>query len=927
MRIRSKLLLAMTVPLALLIVQILVVNAFIRELQSATSFIGSAHTVIEADFEALEGVTDLRQELKQLPSRYVADRSAAGGAADPLQTGWNELTSLVNLIRLSNASKSLEPGVVEAVTQAFAAATEEFEQTKEIAAGAAADLDTLLERAIFIDKALNSLAEALDSLAVNLRKRLQEAVDHEREIHNRPIIAGIAVGVAAVILLAAFAWLFAGYFVRPLHDLLNGAERVAQGQLDQPVPVRSRDELGVLTQRFNDMAGQLKQSFARLESQNRELQRLDKLKDEFLANTSHELRTPLNGIIGLAESLLDGATGPLKDGTRKNLAMIVASGKRLASLVNDILDFAKLKNRTFELKTKPLDMHALADVVLTLSQSLVGHKSLRLINDTPPDLPLVQADENRVQQILLNLVGNAVKFTDSGTVTVTAEVRVDQLAITVADTGIGILEDKFGRIFESFEQADGSVTREYGGTGLGLTVSKQLVELHGGAIQVSSKVGQGSRFTFTLPLADASAAIDQQSDGKVAKLRTYAASDAVVTTAQTDSEASRTSAAITDSTVPQRKLLVVDDEPINLQVLANHLTVQEFAVTQTQSGIEALDLLNKGQRFDLIVLDVMMPRLSGYETCQRIRTRFSANELPIILLSAKNQVDDLITGLRVGANDYLTKPITKEELLARIETHLNLKQLSLENLRLGAELEVTQKLQQMLLPQAEELRHIDGLDIASHMQPADEVGGDYYDVLKHNGRVKIGIGDVTGHGLESGVIMLMTQTAVRTLFNSGETDPVRFLATLNQTVYDNVQRIGTDKNLSLSLLDVEPGEVKLSGQHEELIVVRHNGAVEIIDTTDLGFPIGLDQEIVQFIGQKAIHLQTGDGVVLFTDGITEAENPAREQYGLDRLCATLSRHWLQPAEAIKEAVIADVRTFIGTQRIYDDITLLVLKQT
>jgi serine phosphatase RsbU (regulator of sigma subunit) len=252
--------------------------------------------------------------------------------------------------------------------------------------------------------------------------------------------------------------------------------------------------------------------------------------------------------------------------------------------------------------------------------------------------------------------------------------------------------------------------------------------------------------------------------------------------------------------------------------------------------------------------------------------------------------------------------------------------LQAENLRLGAELEVTRKLQQMLLPTPEELRHIDGLDIACYMAPADEVGGDYYDVLQHNGHIKIGIGDVTGHGLESGVVMLMTQAIVRALLTNGETDPVRFLDTVNRALYGNVQRMGTDKNLTLALLDYAAGEVRLSGQHEELLVVRREGCVERVETIDLGFPIGLVDEIADYIQHRTVVLQPGDGVVLYTDGITEAENAAGEQYGLERLCVVVRAHWAQPAETIKEAVVADVRRHIGGHQVYDDLTLVVAKQ-
>ncbi len=160
----------------------------------------------------------------------------------------------------------------------------------------------------------------------------------------------------------------------------------------------------------------------------------------------------------------------------------------------------------------------------------------------------------------------------------------------------------------------------------------------------------------------------------------------------------------------------------------------------------------------------------------------------------------------------------------------------------------------------------------------------------------------------------------------GETDPVRFLDALNRALYHNVQRMGTDKHLTLSLIDYADGVVKLSGQHEEMIVVRRGGELELVDTVDLGFPIALDDDIAAFIDQTMVRLQPGDGVVLYTDGITEAENMDDEQYGLAQLCEVVREHWSQPAEAIKEAVVADVRRHIGEQEVYDDITLVVVKQ-
>lgn len=258
-------------------------------------------------------------------------------------------------------------------------------------------------------------------------------------------------------------------------------------------------------------------------------------------------------------------------------------------------------------------------------------------------------------------------------------------------------------------------------------------------------------------------------------------------------------------------------------------------------------------------------------------------------------------------------------------THLN-SRLKSENVRMKAELEITRQLQQMILPKAEELNQIPQLEIAGFMEAAEEVGGDYYDVLVHNGLVKIGIGDVTGHGLESGVLMIMVQTAVRTLLANNETDPTNFLSVLNQVIYDNVQRMNSEKNLSLSLLDYKDRIISLSGQHEEMIVVRYGGQIERIDTIDLGFPVGLEADISDFVAQIFVELEPGDIVVLYTDGITEAENQSGVRYGVEHFCEVISHNWQQSAEAIRQAVIEDVRRHIGGHKVYDDITLLVLKQ-
>lgn len=483
----------------------------------------------------------------------------------------------------------------------------------------------------------------------------------------------LALGLAILVGLRTSRWI-----IKPIESLNTAADALAQGKWEQQLDLERGDEVGKLAKAFNSMALQLQQSFATLESNNQELQRLDRLKDEFLANTSHELRTPLNGMLGIAESMLDGATGPLSEIQRKNLVLIAQSGRRLANLVNDILDFSKMIHKNIELQLKPVEIRSLAEIVLVLSQSLIGNKDVELINNIPLDLPLATGDENRLQQILYNLIGNAIKFTQRGMVAVSAEATGEELTITVTDTGIGIPKDKLERIFEVFEQADGSTAREYGGTGLGLAVTKKLVELHGGKIWVESVLGEGSRFSCTLPIAGelSSSASISQSEQRIQRLLQVETRETVATEVVEISDRGQCF-----------KILVVDDEPVNRQVLINHLSVKNYQIAEANNGIEALAILDSDFQPDLVLLDVMMPRMTGYEVCQKLREKTSAHELPVLMLTAKNQVSDLVTGLAAGANDFLTKPITKGELIARIETHLQLLQISREYTKLNISLE------------------------------------------------------------------------------------------------------------------------------------------------------------------------------------------------------------------------------------------------
>lgn len=497
-------------------------------------------------------------------------------------------------------------------------------------------------------------------------------VDFMARIHANTRTTAILCSIALLVAIAV-GILTSRWIVQGISSLNEAAKKLSAGNWDQTVPVERSDELGELAESFNTMAIQLQESFQKLESQNAELQRLDRLKNEFLANTSHELRTPLNGMIGITESMLEGATGQLTNLQRKNLVMVSQSGHRLANLVNDILDFSKLRHNNIELKLKSIGMREIVEVVLSLHQAAIASKDIKLVNAISSNLPNVKADENRLQQILHNLVGNAIKFTNFGRVEISAKIKTPKnssspsssLEITVADTGIGIPADKIDRIFESFEQADGSTAREYGGTGLGLTITKQLIELHEGKIRVESVLNRGSKFIFTLPISGKVREENRRDWQRQGEMQTTS----IVLEDDLQSEDLAIPDVVQDR---QFTVLIVDDEPVNLQVLVNYLALENYEIVQANNGWEALDAIENGLQPDLILLDVMMPRMTGYEVCQKLREKYLPNELPILMLTAKNQVSDLVEGLNSGANDYLTKPISKSELIARIKTHLQL---------------------------------------------------------------------------------------------------------------------------------------------------------------------------------------------------------------------------------------------------------------
>jgi len=404
------------------------------------------------------------------------------------------------------------------------------------------------------------------------------------------------------------------------------------------------------------------EAYRTVEGMKNELLRLDKIKDDFLSNTSHELRTPLNAIVNITESLLRGVDGKVNEAQAQNLATIVGSGRRLTHLVNELLDYSKLKHGDIRLRKSELVLSAFVDSVIRIHLFLLEGRNTKLVNRVPGDLPLLYADGNRLTQILHNLIGNAVKFCERGVVEVDAKVVGDWVEIRVSDTGAGIDPAMQERIFFDFEQGEHAGAGSFGGTGLGLSITKRLVELHGGRIGVTSAPGQGATFAFTLPVAGGKR-------GKIGK-----------EPARREWEEPALPLASPSPEYPlyfegekKEPILVVDDDPANLQSMINLFKLEGHTSVIVNRGELALEALTARTDFFLVVLDITMPDLSGFEVLRRIRERFSPFELPVLMLTARSRSEDIRLAMELGANDIVGKPFEAEELMARVVSLSKLK--------------------------------------------------------------------------------------------------------------------------------------------------------------------------------------------------------------------------------------------------------------
>lgn len=424
---------------------------------------------------------------------------------------------------------------------------------------------------------------------------------------------------------------------------------------------------------------ELEKTKSQLEEKARQLALSSQYKSEFLANMSHELRTPLNSLLILSNILAENAGGNLTDNQIKYASTIHQSGNDLLHLITDILDLSKIESGKIDLITKPLGLHYICEFAEQQFFPVARQKGITFTTVLDPDLPAaLVTDEQRVMQIIKNLLSNAFKFTERGEVKLhihralhnlptegeNSFTTQDGIAFSVHDTGIGIPRDKQGLIFQAFQQADGTTNRKYGGTGLGLSISLNIAHLLGGDIVVSSVVGQGSVFSLVLPCGEKNV-VDRSEVAAVVQQEVAVAAPAV-----TIEDPQEAAVELDDALWAGKKVLIVDDDMRNVYATTIALESRKMNVLFAENGVSCLKLLEEHPDVDLVLMDIMLPEMDGYETMRTLRQTPGFESLPIIALTAKAMKDDREKCIRAGASDYISKPVKLEQLFARMQIWL-----------------------------------------------------------------------------------------------------------------------------------------------------------------------------------------------------------------------------------------------------------------
>jgi signal transduction histidine kinase/serine phosphatase RsbU (regulator of sigma subunit) len=690
-----------------------------------------------------------------------------------------------------------------------------------------------------------------------------------------------------------------------------------------------------LEKRVDDRTRKLQESYEKLKE-------LDKLKSNFFANISHEIRTPLTLILAPVESILQGDAGfKADDGFFKN---IQRNALRLLGLVNNLLDFSKIEAGRMTLRIQKVDIVSTIRHYLGLVQSAADSKDITLSFKASKEPLWLYLDLEKTDKIALNLVSNALKFTERGGLIFIlidevlpegTETSENNVVITISDTGVGIPPDKIDTIFERFSQADMSSTRKFEGTGIGLSLAKELVEMHGGTITAESRYieqypeNHGSTFRVTIPCGRAHFAAKAQVnfiDGsKLENIVTDKRNSNLPRSADfleyrdnVDNDMSQTQGLYGQEELA--RLLVVEDNPDMRDFLVSLLSPHYLVLTAV-NGIEGLEKA-RNLKPDIIISDVMMPEMNGYDMTRHVKDDPSIRTTPVLLLTAKADISQKIEGLEYGADDYLTKPFNSRELFARVRALLKSREgekaVLHRNREIEEELETARLLQRKLLP--DKNLEVSGYTFHSLYIPMDKVGGDFYDYTVRDGFIDLFIADVSGHGLPGAFLSTVTKMALDSITNRASASRVQYQ--LNDVVCRSTVR---NKYVTsfFCKIDIQTNNLSYCGAgHVPPLIFRRRHS-EFIELKTKGSPLGWFKNLK--LEEKNIMLIPGDLLILYTDGITECMNSKREIFSEERF-----REFIRSSSGISlkefsESLLTCLRNYSQTEKFEDDLTMVVFE--
>jgi serine phosphatase RsbU (regulator of sigma subunit)/signal transduction histidine kinase len=664
------------------------------------------------------------------------------------------------------------------------------------------------------------------------------------------------------------------------------------------------------------------------------LEETDRLKTEFFANISHEFRTPLTLTLGPLAGILQGRYGEVPEALRDQVLVMRRNQERLLGLINQILDLAKLEAGRAQLKAAPMaDVNRFVrDRVAQFHSMALEHGiELRETFDPRADGAALYVDRDMFDKLLCNLLSNAVKFTEQGYVEVSTQVDEHTFRLTVTDTGIGIRADQIPFIFDRFRQADGSASKEYEGTGLGLAWVKEVAELHGGQVTVHSQYGKGSSFHVTIPLGMAH--LDPASVVQSAEKEPLPQADPQRMVAVYGSLSTQTSVdplnQETEATLdPVRPVILYAEDNSDMRSYVRGLLASDYSVFLAVDGRDGIEKARK-YKPELILADHMMPHMSGRDLLEQVRSDPELRSIPVIFVTAHGGAEARIESLAAGADDYLTKPFDEQELLARIRNLLRARAqeraLVRANRRMESELQVAREVQASLMPHT--VPRIAGWEFAARWQPVREVAGDYYDfILTDEGQIGLVVADVCDKGVPAALFMALTRSVVRASLGraSSSADDI---ACANRLICADSSS-GMFVTLVYARLRPETGRIAyVNAGHNPPLLCTPNAMDEqerIIKLTRTGTALGVIADASY--EERMVHLNADDFVLFYTDGVTDAMDRQGRRFGMERLQQVMLEHRHLPAADIIPALEQTIDRFTGSAAQFDDVAIVVAKR-